>query len=177
MITQSKLKDLLHYDPLTGIFLWVQARQRINVGDVAGSTRKDGYIQISIDNKLYLAHRLAWLYTYGYLPENFLDHKDRIRRHNWIDNLREVGQQCNVRNTGLRSDNTSGVKGTYFYKPTQKWSAHIKENGKNYNLGYFTDFTEAVATRLAAEQCLNWSNCDSSSPAYQYMQKYIGETP
>jgi len=174
MITQSKLKDLLHYDPLTGIFLWVQARQRINVGDVAGSTRKDGYIQISIDNKLYLAHRLAWLYTYGYLPENFLDHKDRIRHHNWIKNLREASQQCNLRNTGNRKNNKSGVKGICFYNPNQKWQAQIKVNGKNSHLGHFTDFTEAVAHRLAAEQCLNWSTCDSSSPAYQYIQKYLG---
>ena len=174
MLTRSRLKDLLDYDPDTGIFLWkVSTAQRIKVGDVAGCVSKKGYIHIKIDNKSYRAHRLAWLDYYGYFPERGLDHKDRTRHHNWIDNLREVGQQCNVRNTGLRSDNTSGVKGTYFYKPTQKWSAHIKENGKKYNLGYFTDFTEAVAHRLAAEQCLNWGTCDSSSPAYQYIQKYL----
>ncbi len=40
-------------------------------------------------------------------------------------------------------------------------------------VGRHKDFTEAVAHRLAAEQALDWSGCDSSSPAYQYMQNYI----
>jgi len=178
MLTRSRLKDLLDYDPDTGIFLWkVSTAQRIKVGDVAGCVSKKGYIHIKIDNKSYRAHRLAWLDYYGYFPERGLDHKDRTRHHNWIDNLREVGQQCNVRNTGNLSNNTSGVKGIFLNKKAHKWRASIKLNGKLSHLGYSTDFTEAVARRLAAEQCLNWSNCDSSSPAYQYMQKYIGETP
>jgi len=170
----ERLKELLSYDHLTGIFLWkVSVNSRAQKGDVAGSDN-EGYIHIRIDNKDYFAHRLAWLYEYGYFPENFLDHKDRIRHHNWIKNLREASQQCNLRNTGNRKNNKSGVKGICFYNPNQKWQAQIKVNGKNSHLGRFTDFTEAVAHRLAAEQCLNWSTCDSSSPAYQYIQKYLG---
>ena len=173
MITQSRLKELLHYNPDTGIFIRKVSRQGIRADGVAGYTRKDGYIQIKIDNKNYFAQRLAWLDYYGYLPENELDHIDRIRHHNWIDNLREVSRQCNLRNTGNISTNTSGVKGISFHKNAHKWAASIKVNGKVNHLGYSTEFTEAVAHRLAAEQCLNWSTCDSSSPAYQYMQKYL----
>jgi len=172
MITQSRLKEVLDYDHLTGIFTWVQSRRGVKKGSIAG-TRKDGYIHIKIDNKTYYAHRLAWLHYYGYFPENFLDHKDRIRNHNWIKNLREASSQCNLRNTGNYLSNTSGVKGVCFDKGKQKLAAAIRLNSKRYHLGYFTDLTEAVAHRLSAEQCLNWSNCDSSSPAYQHMQKYL----
>ena len=174
MITQSRLKELLHYNPDTGIFIRKVSRQGIRADGVAGYTRKDGYIQIKIDNKNYFAQRLAWLDYYGYLPENELDHIDRIRHHNWIDNLRKASQQCNLRNTGNRGDNTSSVKGVFFDKARQKWRALIYLDSGGYHLGSFTDFTEAVAHRLAAEQCLNWSTCDSYSPAFQYMQKYIG---
>ena len=173
MLTQSRMKELLNYDPETGVFLWkVSTNGRIKVGDVAGSDSK-GYIQIMIDYKNYKAHRLAWLYEYGYFPEHGLDHEDRDKSNNWIDNLREASQQCNLRNTGNRNDNTSGVKGVCFHKAAQKWHAQIYLDRGCYHLGLFTDFTEAVAHRLAAEQCLNWSTCDSSSPAYRHMQKYL----
>jgi len=175
MLTQSKLKELLDYDPETGLFTWKVSRQGVKKGSVAGSDSHDGYIKIKIDGKDYYAHRLAWLYEYGYFPENGLDHEDRIKHHNWIKNLREVSNQCNMRNTGNPSTNTSGVKGIYFANKAQKWRARMKLNGKNSHFGYFEDFTEAVAHRLAAEQCLDWSNCDSSSPAYKYIQNYSGE--
>lgn len=42
---------------------------------------------------------------------------------------------------------------------------------KSNYIGIFTDFGEAVAYRLAVEQCLGWENCDSSSPAYQHIQR------
>jgi len=170
MLTQKRLKELLNYDPETGIFVWKVSVSNVKVGDIAG-TDCNGYVSIRADSKLYLAHRLAWLYEYGYFPENFLDHEDRNKSNNRSANLREVSNQCNARNTGNRKDNTSGVKGICFDKAAQKWVAKIYLDSGCYHLGYFTDFTEAVATRVAAEQCLNWSNCDSSSPAYRHMQK------
>ena len=174
MITQKRLKELLDYGPETGIFLWkVSTCNRIKVGDIAGTVNGKGYIQIKIDNKIYYAHRLAWLFVYGYFPEHGLDHEDRDKSNNRIDNLREASNQCNLRNTGNRSNNTSGVKGISFHKADQKWYAQICLDSGTYHLGLFTDYTEAVATRVAAEQCLNWSNCDSSSPAYRHMQKYL----
>ena len=171
----ERLKELLNYDPETGIFLWkVAAGRRVKAGDVAGTVNGKGYIHITIGCKIYQAHRLAWLDYYGYFPEHGLDHEDRDKSNNRIDNLREASNQCNIRNTGNRKNNTSGVKGIYFNKAAQKWSAKINLDSGGYHLGYSTDFTEAVATRLAAEQCLNWSNCDSSSPAFKYMTQYLG---
>lgn len=172
-ITYERLHEVLDYNKKTGIFVWLISRKGVKAGTVAGSKQK-GYLHIRIDWKLYKAHRLAWLYVYGYFPEHGLDHKDRIKHHNWIKNLREVSAQCNIRNTGNHATNISGVKGVHFHKAAQKWCAEIMVNKKSYYLGNYNSFDNAVCARLAGEQCLNWSNCDSSSPAYQYVQKMIG---
>jgi hypothetical protein len=125
------------------------------------------------DRKLYLAHRLIFLYHFGYMPEHEVDHIDRSRANNRIENLREVSHTCNLRNSTQRSQTSSGVKGLSFHKPTQKWQANIVVNGASRYLGLYSDFAEAVAHRLAAEQCLDWSDCDSSSPAYQFMKELL----
>lgn len=173
-ITQDKLKQLLHYNPYTGIFKWRNKKGKVKRKDVAGSTNNNEYTRIVIDYKFYQAHRLAWLYMYGYFPENDIDHIDRIRNNNRINNLREVSRQCNMRNSGNPRNNNSGVKGVCWYKSRNKWYAQIIINQKLIFLGYYKSFDEAVCYRLAAEQSVNWSGCDSSSPAYQYVQKMLG---
>jgi len=172
VLTQERLKEVLHYNPMTGIFTRkITLSSNAAKGNIAGCSTPEGYKQIGIDGKLYKAHRLAWLYYYGYFPEHVIDHRDRIKHHNWILNLREVSTQCNLRNTGNPKDNTSGVKGVCWHKQSQKWMASIVVNRKYKYLGIFKSFDEAVCARLAGEQCLNWSNCDSSSPAYLHVKK------
>lgn len=171
-LTQKRLKEVLDYDPKTGVFIWKQSGSGRRKTLVAGC-KHNGYIRIKIDDNKYSAHRLAWLYTYGYLPEYRLDHKDRIRDHNWIDNLREASNQCNMRNCGNPKDNTSGVKGISLDKRDGKWQAYIIVNQKHCHLGCYKSFDEAVCARLAGEQAYNWESCDSSSPAYKYVKKYI----
>ena len=169
MLTQDRLKELLSYDPKTGNFIWLkQIYNGVGVGDIAGSITLDGYRAIGIDSKIHQAHRLVWLYCYGYMPEYGIDHIDRNPLNNRIENLREVSNQCNQRNTGNWNTNKSGVKGVCWVMRENKWHAQIVVMGKQKNLGYYKDFNEAVLARLAAEQCLDWSNCDSNSPAYQY---------
>jgi len=173
-ITQKRLKEVLSYDSLTGVFIWKKPRSfNIKEGDVANSKDKAGYIIIKIFGVSYKAHRLAWLYENGYFPENGIDHIDRVTCHNWISNLRDRSQQCNSRNTGNRKNNTSGVKGVYWCKRDKRWKAQVKVSNKQNHWGQYKSFDNAVCARLAGEQCLNWSGCDSNSPAYQYVQKNI----
>lgn len=172
-LTQTKLKELLHHAPLTGVFTWLVPRQGTKgVGSVAGTT-VNGYRRINIDGRLILAHRLAWLYVKGYLPENIINHKDRRRNNNQIKNLRETSHQCNARNTGNPSTNTSGVKGVSWHKAGKKWSAQIYIHGKKVHLGLHKDLLEAVCHRLAAEQGEDWSGCDASSPAFKFIKENI----
>ena len=170
--TQDRLKELLEYDPKTGKFFWRVARG-VRVGAEAGSVDSEGYICIGVDWKTYKAHRLAWLYVHGYLPENQIDHIDRDPSNNRIKNLREVSVICNSRNCGNPRTNRSGVRGVSWHKSTGKWQVQIEVNQRNFHLGYYDDFTEAVCARLAAEQCLGWSGCDSSSPAFQYVSSNL----
>jgi hypothetical protein len=179
MLTQKRLKELLHYNPNTGIFTWKVSgicNENAKSGSVAGVSCGQGYICTTIYSTQYSHQRLAWLYVYGYLPENIIDHKDRIKHHNWINNLREVSRQCNGRNRGNPINNTSGIKGITWCKSSNKWKVQIKVNKRIKYLGVYTLFTDAVCTRLAAEQCLNWEGCDSNSPAYQYVQRMLRET-
>lgn len=170
-ITQEYLKQRLDYNPDTGIFVWRKNTQIRFAGKVAGSIHANGYIVININGKILPAHRLAFLYMKGYFPENDCDHINRIRDDNRWSNLREVSKQCNTRNSKTYSTNTSGVRGVSWYKTYNKWVAQIILNNKQYGLGYFKDFTEAVCYRLAAEQCLEWEGCDSNSPAYLYIKE------
>jgi hypothetical protein len=174
LVTQERLKELLHYDPLTGVFIrLVDVGNRVKAGQIINRKDSYGYSVVGVDGKRYLAHRLAWLYVYGYLPENDIDHIDRVRHHNWISNLREVSRACNQRNTGNPKDNTSGTKGVVWNKAVGKWQASVMVNGKQVYLGQHTNFTEAACHRLAAEQAEDWAGCDSSSPAYIFVRDNI----
>ena len=142
------------------------------IGSVAGTSKENVYSDVIIDRKHYKTHRVIWLWHHGYMPEGELDHINRVRHDNRIENLREVSRQCNMRNTGNFSHNTSGVKGIYTHPNWDNvWRASIMANGKYCFIGHHKSFDEAVLHRLAAEQCLGWDGCDSSSPAYQYAKE------
>ena len=168
-LTYDRLMELLAYNPKTGKFYHRTTRGSRKAGTEAGNTRVDGYVTTGIDGTGYRAHRLAWFYVHGYMPEHGLDHIDRNPANNRIENLREVSRVCNLRNTCNPVNNVSGVKGVYWRNREGKWCPSIKILGRKIYLGYYDDFDEAVCARLAAEQCLGWEGCDSSSPAYKYV--------
>jgi len=169
MLTQERVKELFRYED-GNLIRRVRTSNCVNIGDVAGCVNGLGYLRTMVDGKRYFNHRLVFLFHYGYTPENQVDHIDRNRTNNKINNLREVSNSCNVRNSKQPRNNTSGIKGVSWFKRAKKWIAYIEAGGSRKHLGRFTDLTEAIAHRFAAEQCLNWSNCDSNSPAYQYMK-------
>lgn len=171
-MNQLRVRELFDYDVVAGMLVRKTKIGKCHPGDIAGVVRKDGRRAIKVDYVSYLAYRLVWLWHNGYLPETGIDHIDRNNSNDRIENLREVSQTCNLRNTGNWSNNKSGVKGVTFDPSKNQWLVRIWLAGRRKYLGLHNDFTEAVAHRLAAEQCLNWETCDSSSPAYEYMRRY-----
>ena len=173
-LTQERLREILDYNPETGIFTWRQNRPGgVKSGTQAGcicSTK--GYHRISADGNLYLAHRLAFLWMDGYLPENGVDHIDRIKTNNKWKNLREASKVCNARNCGTNKINKSGIVGVYFKKEFKKWCAEITINGKKIHLGYSVNIHEVVFLRWEAEVKYGWPNCNSTSSAYLYIQSH-----
>jgi len=148
--TQLEVKEMLNYNPETGIFIWLTAKANcVSAGVIAGY-KTHGYIKIGINNKKYPAHRLAWFYTYGVWPKDQLDHINHVRDDNRIVNLREATSQENSKNTLIRKDNTSGFIGVYWNEINKNWRVRISINGNPNNLGSFADKTEAINVRKAA---------------------------
>lgn len=177
-LTQKRLKELLHYDPETGIFTWRKYRSyNAPTGSVAGTHNSNGYIVICIDRSREFAHRLVWLYMHGYIPECTIDHINRDRLDNRLENLREATRQCNARNIGLQQNNTSGIKGVTWDKSRIKWVAFIKVSGKHIPLGRYADKSDAAMRRWEAEKEHGFPGCCCDSTAYRYLieNKIISE--
>lgn len=149
----DRLHRGLDYSPKTGLFCWKDgAKGGVSSGDIAGTLRPNGYIYIRIDKEHYLAHRLAWLYVTGDDPASLeVDHVNGERIDNRIKNLRLASRNEQCHNTGIRSDNTSGVRGVSWDRQYGKWLGRIQINGQTFRLGYFDKLEQAKAARLAAE--------------------------
>jgi hypothetical protein len=153
-ITESRLKELLTYQPLTGQFVWNMRRGRARAGDVAGNL-DNGYVQIRIDGRRYMGHVLAWLYMTGCTPTVEVDHKDLDRANNRWDNLRLGTHAENNQNKPKPKNNTSGVKGARRYKRTNRFVAAIMAHGQARHLGYFDTLEEASAAYVKAAKELH----------------------
>jgi HNH endonuclease len=142
-ITQAYLQHILHYDPLTGDWTWINPNPRarnIRRGDIAGTVRSDGRRQINLSGKCYLAARLAWLYMTGVWPEDEIDHENRIKGDDRWDNLRPATHSQNMYNREWceRSGNLRGI-----CKDGNQFRVII---GNSY-LGYYKTLEEAISAR------------------------------
>lgn len=137
MITQEQLKEKLVYFPKTGNF------HNASNGKPVGHFDERGYVSVNVNGKSYRAHRLAWLYVYGKMPENEIDHIDGDRGNNKIDNLRDVTRSVNCLNMPKTGRNNTGFKGVDYFKPAELYRARIVKNGKRMFLGYFKTPEEA----------------------------------
>jgi hypothetical protein len=142
-ITQEYLREILDYNPETGLFIWKINRGRLcKKGNTAGSIDSWGHLQICINSRKRLAHRLAWLYVYGTEPKQQIDHIDGNKQNNAISNLRDVNQTLNQQNrTKARKDSSSGLMGVT--KEGSKYKAQIKAHKKTFYLGMFQTAQEA----------------------------------
>ena len=154
ILTQTRLRELLHYDPDTGIFTSRTKRGRFRAGTAMGTLGVKGRIQLHIDHKKHFAHRLAWLYVEGVWPSHEIDHINGVPTDNRISNLREATTKQNGENRGKQRNNTSGYKGVTWSNKSQKWQAQICHNGTRKYLGVFVDPKAAHRTYLAAAEGL-----------------------
>ena len=113
MLTKERLKEVLHYNPETGLFTWiVRTAMRTKAGEIAGRKDRYGYVFIQIDRKKYPAHRIAWLYVNGVFPNEEIDHINGMRDDNRISNLREADRRLNCENRRKsQSNNKLGILG------------------------------------------------------------------
>lgn len=150
-VTADRLRQLFDYDQSTGDFTRkVQTSNRVKVGQVAGCINSEGYVLIHVDGKRYLAHRLAWLFVTGSMPNNLIDHVNERRADNRWENLRAADNAQNLWNRGASKASARGLKGVSFERRTGRWRASIMARGESVFLGRFSTAEEAHSAYAAA---------------------------
>jgi hypothetical protein len=150
MLSAERLRELFEYDPANGLFrARVRRSNRQFIGWSPGSPNKKGYFRFCIDGILYYAHHLAWLYVFGYMPDE-VDHRDTDHGNNRLRNLREATRTQNNANSKKPTTNTTGLKGAHITERPDRWTARVGVRGKTHCLGRFKSPEEAHAAYLAA---------------------------
>jgi len=156
-LSAARLRELLCYDPETGVFVWcVSNGKRAIAGRPAGGISRNGYLRISLENARHYAHRLAWLYVHGVWPQGQIDHINGVKTDNRIANLREATASQNGQNRSTaRADSGSGMIGVRLNPMSGRWGAEIVKGGQKHSLGYFDTPDAAHAAYLAAKRELH----------------------
>ena len=144
-LTQARLKQLVEYDPDTGIFFRFVCQREAHAADT------NGYIRFRIDCNRYLAHRLAFLYMDGAFPPDCVDHINRIRHDNRWCNLRHATYSQNALNRGAKGITWTTKVDPEYGSVHHYWVARIMIKGKRHALGSFNNYDDALAARKAGE--------------------------
>jgi hypothetical protein len=156
-LTQDRLKELLHYDPETGIWMRIVSRNgdrnNARAGIRAGCLKKHGYRTIDVDGVRYYEHRLSAFYMTGKWPEKYIDHRNNTHDENIFRNLRQATPGQNCANRHINKTSTTGFKGVVRHcdpKRKKRFGARIKINRKSRHLGWFSLPEEAHAAYCRA---------------------------
>lgn len=149
-MNQNEIKNLFDYDE--GKLIWrYSPSHSVKAGDIAGNHNDSGYIVIRYKGTAYLAHRLIYMWHYGHCP-SILDHVDRNRTNNRIENLRPSTAEENQLNRSVSKKNVVGCSGVRLDKRSNKWKVQITHKKKQYHVGYYTHLEDAINAREQAEK-------------------------
>lgn len=148
-LTHDRLTSLVDYNPETGeLIAKVRLGARRGAGERVGWKQNNGYLMMSIDGDKFLLHRLAWFYVHKYWPLEMIDHINRVRNDNRLENLREANASSNALN--------NGGKGYTYNKANKNWNAFmnvvVEGVRKKVHLGCFKSEQEASRAVLAAKE-------------------------
>ena len=150
--TQQHLRELFDYDPRTGVVTRsLCTANRHTQGEIVGTKGARGYLQATVNSLKYPLHRLIWCWVHGTWPTDDIDHINRVRDDNRIENLRIATRSENNHNAGPNRANTSGHRGACWDKSKGLWAANIGVNGRTQFLGRYATAEEAGRAYLAAK--------------------------
>lgn len=161
--TQEQLRELLDYDPDTGVLRWRErevhwfSRQAIcNNWNSKHAGKRAGYTKTAYDtgyqaryiklpyNGDFLESRVIWTWMTDEQPPAMIDHKNRVATDNRWENIQASDQDGNMHNMSKYKTNKSGVSGVFWCKQHEKWRACVNHNKKRYHLGRFESLEEAA---------------------------------
>ena len=140
-LNQTRLHELFDYRD-------GQLVRRINAGNqlagtIAGSVNARGHVNVCVDGSMWAAHQVVFVWHHGWLPVE-IDHENRVKTDNRIENLRPATSTQNKGNIGLLRSNSSGFRGVSLNRRSMKWHAQIKLMGKQTYLGRCDTAREAA---------------------------------
>lgn len=145
----SHLQSLFSYEEQTGELKWIIKRP----GSIAGSLNNCGHLQVIIDGRAYMVHRVIWKMLHGKDPDGVVDHINGIRSDNRAINLRDVSiSQNSLNQLYAKENNRSGALGVYWDGCRRKWRASICVSGKRLHIGYFDDVSAASRAYQAKKE-------------------------
>ncbi len=149
MISQTELKLLMNYDPLTGHLIWrINRGTRARAGQIAGALDPQGYVVIGVNNRSYLAHRLVYLHQTGQWPPLEIDHINQNKSDNRWLNLRLATPSQNKANRAkYKGKLPKGVA-----RNGRGYNAYITAGKIRAHLGYFPTAEQAHAAYCEAAQ-------------------------
>lgn len=176
-LTQEIVRELLDYDPETGLLFWRERdikwfegenhhRERIRNGwntrlsgkEALSHINDDGYKTGNLLSKYAFSHRIIWLWNYGNpLPEE-IDHKNKIKTDNTLDNLFASDRKHNLKNKSKYKSNSTGVTGVLFDKKSGLYAPNIQVNKKRIWFKRTSSLEEAIKIRKEAEKEYGFTN-------------------
>lgn len=151
-LTYARLREVLRYEPDTGLFWWIERAPGRVLSRPAGTlARSNWYWIITIDYEQLCAHRLAWLYMTGAWPEHEVDHRNLVKNDNRWENLRAATHKQNSENSPVRKHSRTQIKGVHWDLSRGNWQAYLCHNYKKVHLGRYDDLLSAVAARKRGE--------------------------
>ena len=110
---------------------------------VESGTDCNGYVRSRFDGNLEYNHRLAWAWYYREQPPEYIDHINRDKSDNSINNLRACSLSQNQHNRKLSRNSTTGYTGVTYVKNRGKYKATIYKDSKPIYLGLYKTPEEA----------------------------------
>jgi hypothetical protein len=158
-VSAEYVRQILDYNPDKGVLVWRCRPDRDKkwnsrcAGKEAGEFSPSKYRRLTIDGKTFSYHHIVWLHQTGEWPIRELDHIDRDKMNNRIENLRLATRSEQMRNTVVRKDNKTGLKGVCWDKKSQRWFVSINVEKETKYRGYFNcpELAHLVYSELAGK--------------------------
>jgi len=148
--SKGELNRLFKYDD--GFLYWREERKRFSTANPVGVNTSRGYLDVTLNGYKYRLHRIIWAWHFD-RPEigMDIDHINKNKSDNRIENLRVVTRSQNLHNQVARRGNKGGCVGVCFVKSKGYWQVTFCVDYKQVYLGSKHDYFEACCLRKSYE--------------------------